>query len=53
MSQLVFNILQNPEEVGSIANEGMGLLENLRANRERLKASLFCVLYIGRRCDPH
>ena len=34
MSQLVFSLHQNPEEVGSNASEGMDLLGRLRASRQ-------------------
>jgi hypothetical protein len=37
MSQLDFSICRNPEEVGSDASEGMGLLVRMRARTSRQK----------------
>jgi hypothetical protein len=45
MSQLVFKIHQNPEEVGSKASEGVNL--RVRASRQGKNSFFFHVLYIG------
>ena len=47
MSQLVFSISWNPEEVGSNASEGMDLLVRVRACRHKKKESFLlpCPLY--------
>jgi hypothetical protein len=47
MSQLVFSIHLNPEEVVSNAREGMNLLMRARASRQREQDSFFQVLYMG------
>lgn len=41
---LVFSMSQNPEEVGSIASEGVDLLVRMRANRQKKKAFFLCIL---------
>lgn len=41
MSQLVFSICQNFEDVGSNANEGIDLLTRAKKNEERDKTSFF------------
>jgi hypothetical protein len=43
MSQLVFSICWNPEEVGSNASEGIDLLARVRASRQEERASFFQV----------
>jgi hypothetical protein len=47
MSQMVFTIYQNPEEVSSNASGEMDLPARVRSSRQREKASFFHVLYIG------
>jgi hypothetical protein len=44
MSQMVFNIHWRPEEVGFNAREGINLLVQVRARRQRTMASFFHVL---------
>lgn len=48
MSQLIFSVCWDPEEVDSDASEGMDLVVRARVetSRQREQAS-FCVLYIG------
>jgi hypothetical protein len=47
MSQVIFGIYHNTEEVGSNMSEGINVPGRVKASRQSVRASFFHVLYIG------